>query len=115
MIGVEYVPPTAPRLLIVKVLPRRSSSLKLLFRALSAIVARAARMSGILSSSAPAQGGHDQAAFGIDGDADVDVLLVDDLLVDLVERRVDRRIVPQRHRDRLDHERHRGELDPRDA
>ena len=40
-----------------------------------------------------AEAGHDEAALGIDRDADVDVFLVDDLVVLQVDRGVDRRVV----------------------
>ena len=93
MIGVLYVPPTAPRLLMVNVPPRRSSIAKLApaapgqrgqGRAISAMLRRSA-------SRTPAPPG----LRGVDRHAEIDVLLVDDLLFLLVDRGVQRRVPPQ--------------------
>ena len=56
---------------------------------------------------------HDQAARRIDRHAQVDVLLVDDLLLLFVEARVEQRMLPQGQGHGLQHERHRRELDRR--
>ena len=111
MIGVEYVPPTAPRLLIVNVLPRKSSSAKL---AVADVLGDRGQLPGDFGNGQPvgvAERRHDQAAVGIDGDAQVDVVLVDDPLVLHVDRGVDHGVVAQRHGDGLDHKRQRSQLD----
>ena len=43
-----------------------------------------------------------KATLGIDGNSDVDVFLVDNLLIDFVDAGVDRWIGLQRHRNRFD-------------
>ena len=80
MIGVEYVPPTEPRLLIVNVPPLSSSRSNLPSRT---VVGQLVQLGGDLRDALAvgvAQHRHDQAALGVDRDADVHVLLVDDLV-----------------------------------
>ncbi len=79
MIGVEYVPPIAPRLLIVNV-PPCMSSIETCRR--GPWLAEAIELAGDLRDALAigvAEHGHHQAALGVDRDADVHVLLVDDL------------------------------------
>ena len=107
MIGVEYVPPTEPRLLIVNVPPCSRSRSNLPSRT---VVGQLVDLGGDLRDALAigiAQHGHDQAALGVDGDADVDVLLVDDLVVLHVDRGVEHRVPLERRGDGLDEERHR--------
>ena len=89
MIGVEYVPPTAPRLLIVNVPPCMSSRSNLPSRT---VVGQLFQLGGDLRDALAigvAQHGHHEAALGVDRDADVDVFLVDDLVFFHVDRGVD--------------------------
>ena len=78
-IGVNDVPPMPPRLVIVKPPPCMSSSDSLPARAFSDAFAE---LGGELDDALPidvADHRHEQAARRVDGDADVDGLLVDDL------------------------------------
>ena len=96
MIGVEYVPPTEPRLLIVNVPPRRSSRSNLPSRAVSASSSSSRGDLRDVLAIGVAEHRHDQAALGVDGDADVHVLLVDDLVALVADRGVDDRVVLER-------------------
>ena len=113
MIGVLYVPPTAPRLLMVNV-PPRSSSMRELGRA--GPCGQRGQLLGDLQNAQPigvAHHRHDQAAGRIDRHAEIDVLLVDDLLFLFVEARVEQRMLPQRQGHRPDDKRQRRQLDRR--
>ena len=58
------------------------------------------------------QRGNHQPPIGVDRDAEIDVILVDDLLVFGINYRVQGRMVLEGGRDRFDQERHRREFDP---
>ena len=105
------MPPIAPRLLIVNVPPFRSASVKL---GLAGLLGHRGQRLGDLRNAHPvdvAHDRHDQAALGVDGHADVDVLLVDDLLVLHVDRGVHQRMQLERLGHGLHHEGHHRELD----
>ena len=69
------------------------------------------RFPGIDRLSALRSDGTTKPTFGVDGDSDVDVFLVDDLSGIHVNRRVDDRMISQCHGNGLDHKRHRSQLD----
>ena len=109
MIGMPNSAPKTPGLVIVNVPPATSSGLSCFARARfarSAIGAAQARRR--FFSSAFLIDRHDQPPVERDRDADVDVLVIDDVVA--VDRGVDDRHGAQRVDRRLDDERHVGEL-----
>ena len=93
--------------------PRRSSSEYCVALAFSATCVK--RLGDVRNRHAidVAQHGNHQAARRVDGDAQIDIVLVDDLAGFHVERSVQRRMLLERQRDGFHHEHQRRELDVR--
>ena len=91
MIGVNAVPPMPPRLEIEKVPPCMSPALSLPSRARLEISRQLLREVEHALAVGVAHHRHHQAAGRVDGDADVEVLLDDEVLARLVERGVELR------------------------
>ena len=109
MIGVDSIEPNTPPLVIVYVPPVSSSIGELaVLRALAEIGDLLLDL-GDRQLVGVAQDRHDQAARAADGDADVEVAVIDDVVA--VDRRVDHRELLQRVHRRLDEEAHEAELD----
>ena len=89
MIGVKSVPPMPPRLEIVKVPPCISAADSLPARAFSLSVGEVARELEDVLAVGVADHRHDQALRRVGGEADVQVLLVDQLAGIGVERGVE--------------------------
>ncbi len=109
--GVEYVPPTEPRLLIVNVPPRRISRSNLPSRTVVANSSNSAAICEMLLRSASRITGTIEPAIRVDRDADVDVFLVDDVILFHVHRSVEHRVPLERRGNSLDQKRQRRELD----
>ena len=104
MIGVETSEPNTPPLVMVNVPPVRSSIVSLPSRARLAISLMSRLISIMPLRSASLMFGHDEPCVGRDGDAHVDVVLVDDGVA--IDLRVDDRELLERHARRLHEERH---------
>ena len=102
MIGENAVPPIPPRLVIVNVPPRISSIASLPVRAFSARAAISPARSRMLFLLGVADDGHHETAVGVDGDADVEVLLKYNFAGHQVERCVEIRKFAQGRDDGLD-------------
>ena len=109
-IGVNDVPPMPPRLVMVKQPPCISSSDSLPLRAFSdSWASSAGELDDVLRVDV-ANDRHEEAAVGIDGDADVHVLLGDDRFGGEIDRRVELRKHLQRRRHHLQRDRRHGEM-----
>ena len=98
-IGVKYVPPMPPRLLMVKrsalhLVERQLARLRLL----GDLLQLRRELHDVLLVHV-ADHRHEQAGLGVDRDADVDVLLEDDLFVRNVDGRIELREYLERRRD----------------
>ena len=101
-IGVNDVPPMPPRFEMLKQPPCISSSEILRDARLLGQLRQLRRRSGCMFFCVRVPDDrHQQAAIGVDGDADVDVLLDDHLVVRQVDRRVELRKHLERRRDDL--------------
>ena len=107
-IGVDISEPNTPPLVIVNVPPVSSSSVIAPSRARVAKAPTRLLDLGEAARVGVAQHRHDQAAVGRDRDADVVVLVIDDVVA--VDRRIDDREASQRLDARLDEERREAEL-----
>ena len=108
MMGIAPVPPRAPMLVMVKVPPRRSSSVALPSRTRWARAASSPRDLEHGLAIDVAQHRHDEAALGGDRHAEVVVALENQLARAGVEARVEVGMAPQREGHRLEQERGRG-------
>ena len=106
-IGVDSSEPNTPPLVIVNVPPVSSSSVSLPSRARVAYADDRLLDLAERQRIGVAQHRHDQAAIGRDGDADVVVLVIDDVVA--VDRGIDDREALQRLDAGLDEERHEAE------
>ena len=117
-IGVNDVPPMPPRLVIVKHAALHLVERQLAGARLLGDLGQLRRQLGDALRVDVADDRHEQAAIGVDGDADVRVLLVDQLPAARVDRRVELRELLQRggddlHRDGRDRQLAAGALDLR--
>ena len=108
-IGVDIIEPKMPPFVIVNVPPVSSSICSAPLRARSPKSRIACSMAAKPLRLGVAQHGHDEPAVRRDGHADVEELVIDDVVA--VDGRVQHRVLAQRLDRSFDEERHEAELD----